>query len=236
LISLGGNVKASGNYGDTAKLGSGMVALNLSTSGLWPYYQALYKDTQATPMYHGCAIGWLNFSNGVVGGTLTWVKETDPGSIGITPVTYLTGFTNDYVVMGSGWTNAMASPFDPCFTFAKGLVEAPAEGPLLDPVSQVWTNGSPFAVNSPAFGKNKVGHYTNNVNAVSLTLTPKTGKISGAFKDNPFSATPNDYSYVGAILQNVDKAYGYQVLSTGPAAGTPANIQVTGEVKVEAAP
>ena len=231
ILGLKG-VATKGLYGDTEALQP--FAPNVSTNGVWPYYQALYKTTDGA--FHGSVIGWLTFTNGSIDGSLTWVKKLATG-LTLKSTTYTGGFTNTFQIQASSWTNNGSQA---CFTtFSLGQVVT-SGGYLTtlgtNTITQIWTNGAPFLLNVPAFGPNKVvaagkpGGYTNNLNVVKMTLSPVTGVVKGSFYDNVNKL--NAFQFQGVILENQDTAYGLQWTKSG--AGFPAIN--TGPVTIEAAP
>ncbi len=121
------------------------------------YYQALYYDS-AAKLYHGSILGWLTFENGSIDGKLEWSKKTTSPSL---ISTYPNGFTNEFPITASGWSNNSAAPFKACFAFTNSVVVAsggylPTLGTNWN-ITQIWTNDlvHPANLNKPIFGKNK---------------------------------------------------------------------------------
>ena len=190
-------------YG-TVKLAGGRLAdgmtfgqkTSLSKNGAWPLFSAGDKAKVAPQENRGTIMGWVTVSNAPnlgLRGDLVWLKKAGGAK-------YPGGLSHQ--------TRLLASPYaDPGFnalvislTGGQGMVfldEGGLSGTLSNAVSlQLVSGKNQFVI-------------TNKVNQLSLSLTPKTGRLTGTFLDPVTMVTG---SIRGVLLANQNGGGGYFLL------------------------
>jgi hypothetical protein len=187
-------VRCLGSYlGDGQAISLVVPPMPPSQEGRWPFYSKAYKVMRGIyPAYMGSAQGWLTFSNDNVWGDLTWQKRAGwtPLPLPVQPNLYPLGFSNVMTIEGSRYVAPVLLSGKHVIDITNSWVTL-AGGNLPSPV------GTNFLWND----LNKLRFVTtNNPNRITLTVTPTTGAILGAFRPNPaVTATVKIY---GAVLQN----------------------------------
>lgn len=193
-----GGVKLSGATADAQPLSQ---SVPISGNGEWPFYVPLSKGihvytnlltmvkktNNAYPL--GSMLGWINFTNTAPTGTVSWIKKS-----GATAV-YPNGFTNESVLLGSRYL-------------------VPATGTRAVDITTgtvMLTSGnlSSAITRSVSISTANVLAITPTNQTVKLTLTPKTGLLSGNFKhpDNANTTT----TIKGVVLQEQELGGGFFV-------------------------
>src|SRR6185312_16742209 len=131
VVSSSGAISLKGVLADNSKV---TQKANLLTTGQAPFYVSLYSG-------HGAMLGWLNFSNGVIDGTVYWMKPAGSGGL------YPAGFTNVTDAAGSSYVFTKGVPV---LNFANGILQVSngnlsntfIEGIALDSASKVTSTNS----------------------------------------------------------------------------------------------
>jgi hypothetical protein len=180
-VDASGGVQWSGSLGDGTKVSQ---KTSLSEQGIWPLYTSLYGGK-------GCALGWLQFSDGGLSGQIAWVKQS-----GVVGGSYPAGFTNAIDAAGVPYHRPAAG--------TRALNWANGSGQLIlggAGLSQPFTNFCKLDVNSkvaPASSESKL----------SLSISTASGYFQGSVI-NP--ATGKPIKFQGALFQNWNVGLGYFV-------------------------
>ncbi len=204
-LTTNGIVKPTGGKaGDFEKLKS--VMTGISKNGDWPFYAAMYADSDArtSPVltaktFRGSVFGWLQFlTNGTVSGTLFWNKNPQSTNSGY----YDLGFTNSETIVGSSYTKPLLSPV---LVSATNLNQYPyglllADGNLLATITNDWfvTSLNKFFVTNAIPPKNPQG--------IKIAVSTAKGEIGGSFTN---TATPTLKTAIkGVVLQDQQEIRG----------------------------
>ena len=149
-------------------------------TGRVPIYASLYGNT-------GLVIGWAAVSNGVLGGTLDWIKK--PARSGF----YTNGFTNSLIVQGAVWTNRTPAP---AIDLSGGQLNLMG-GTLAEQISfDVGVSAKNMLTNAAVLP----------TNYLSGTINPKTGLLTVTFGNGDGKARTVGKA---AILQDTTNAAGF---------------------------
>src|SRR5581483_4746791 len=171
------------------------VAPTVLKNGAWPFYAPLYAYGRPVfylinpyPTFNGSLQGWLYFTNGSLGGDLTWVKTSWTNGY------YDSGFTNEISVLGSPYTTPPLNTRALAITNGTAVVEG---GNLSTPFinNLIWNSNNTVTVLPP----------TNNAQKISVTLL--SGLLTSTFNHPDLSnklTTAN-----GVLLQNRGEARGF---------------------------
>jgi uncharacterized repeat protein (TIGR02543 family) len=182
-VDASGNIVFAGSLADGTNVSRSSV---VSKDGYWPFYLPLYNGA-------GSLWGWNYFTNNAIVSApfLSWINATNSAKTAV----YRSGFTNQQAaVIGSIYTST-AQPL-------LGLTNA-----------QVTLEGGglPFGITNQitlaSNNKITVPRAAENTNGLTLTITTKTGLISGTFL-NPASAKQT-ITVNGVLLQNQTNAAGF---------------------------
>ena len=182
-VDASGNIAFAGTLADGTPVSrSGVV----SKDGYWPFY---------APLYNGAGSLWGSnyFTNNAIVSApfLSWINATNSAKTAV----YRSGFTNQQAaVIGSFYT--------------------PTAKPLLTLTNAQVTlqgGGLPFGITNQitlaSNNKITVPRAAENTNGLTLTITTKTGLISGSFL-NPANAKQT-IAVNGVLLQNQTNAAGF---------------------------
>jgi hypothetical protein len=166
----------------------------LSQDGVWPLYVPTHGGK-------GLVMGWLQFTNQTLGGTMVWIKQA-----GAPAVSYGGGFTNRVETLGSRYTR-------------------PAKGAKILPITtgQVVLTGAGLSSTNVILldARNRV--VPQNGARLNLTISPSTGLFRGWVIADPVTGRATTFSGVicqedgvGAGFFLMDGQSGQVLLSPAP--------------------
>lgn len=176
-VDASGNIVWSGSLSDGTKVTQKSA---VSAQGTWPLYVSLYGGK-------GCVMGWLQFTNNGLNGSVVWLKS--PGASKYYPA----GFTNQLEASGIPYR---ASPVG-----ARSLDLSSGAGSL------ILTGGGLSSAESTSLtldSKNKVTDLSGH--KLSLSLTPSSGLFHGSVL-NPDTGKP--ITFQGALFPDWNVGLGY---------------------------
>jgi hypothetical protein len=176
-VDSGGKIVVSGALGDGSALARNTA---LSSQGRFPVYASLYTNS-------GCALGWLQISNHIVGGQLIWMKPAAANAA--LAKSYPHGFTNRIATAGVPWRMPPAGT--PALGWRAGSFILSGGG-----LSSPYTNA--IVVN----GLNRLVQSADP--SLQLTITPSSGTFSGSISNGPAAL-----KFRGAIFQDMNTGLGY---------------------------
>jgi hypothetical protein len=170
-VDAGGHVQWVGTLADGSKVSQGSA---LSKDGYWPLFNSLYGG-------QGLLIGWMQFTNQAVNGTVDWLKPKG---------TFLKAFSSNF-------TNSVT---------ATGVIyKNPAHGSALNLTSGTLnlslgnnTVVYPFTLDA----HNRVHSTSKNL---KLNIKPDSGLMSGSVVDPVLGRT----SFQGVLLQSTTNGFGF---------------------------
>ena len=176
-VDSGGNVTWSGALADGSKV---TQKSTLSAESIWPLYASLYSGK-------GCILGWIQLTNGSVGGDVVWVKPAASSKY------YPDGFTN--------LINSVGSPYQ----------KPPAGTRVLnwnDGLGQFSVNGGGVSGSLTNDIRLELNNRVTNLSGSKLTLsiTTSSGMFRGAFVD-PDSHKSEPFQ--GVLFQDSNIGVGY---------------------------
>jgi hypothetical protein len=172
-VSSTGAISMKGVLADGSKMAQ---KANLLAAGQWPFFVSLASG-------HNSALGWLTFSNGVIGGNVTWFKL--PGAGGLYPA----GFTIATSAIGSS------------YLFTSGV-------PVLNvSPGQLWfANGNLANSFTNQITMDSASKVTSTNATLKLTVTTSTGLIKGTVAD---PASGRTITFNGVVLQQQNMGGGF---------------------------
>ncbi len=173
VVSSTGAISLKGVLADGSKV---TQKANLLTTGQWPLYIPLYSGG-------GSVLGWLNFSNGVIGGTVDWFKRS--GLTGLYP----TGFTLTNEAVGSSY---MFTSGVPVLNFSTGILQV--------------SNGNLSNTFIEGIALDSASKVTSTNASVKMTITTSTGLFKGSVADPVSGRT---ISFNGVVLQKQNYGGGF---------------------------
>jgi len=177
-VDASGNVVWGGSLSDGTKVSQKSA---VSAQGTWPLYVSLYGGK-------GCAMGWVQFTNDVLNGSVVWLKSS-----GVAGKHYPGGFTNQLEVSGV--------PYRPPPIGTRLLDLNDGTGSLILTGGGL---GSPASTSLRLELNNKATDLSGH--KLSLTLTPTTGLFRGTVL-NPDTGKP--VSFQGALFPDWNVGLGY---------------------------
>lgn len=172
-VSSSGAISISGIAADNSKM---TQKANLLTTGQVPFFVPLYSG-------HGSMLGWLTVSNGVISGTVDWLKPSNAGGL------YPAGFTNVTEATGSSYVFTKGVPV---LNFSTGILEV-SNGNL----SNTFIEGIALDSNSKVTSTNA---------SVKMTITTTSGLFKGTVADPVSGRT---LSFNGVVLQQQNLGGGF---------------------------
>jgi hypothetical protein len=177
-VDAGGIVQWAGSLADGTKVSQKSA---LSAQGIWPLYASLYGGK-------GCALGWIQVTNGGLSGPFVWLKAA-----GASSKSYAPGFTNA--------VEAAGVPFHAPSVGTRILNWTGGSGDL------VLSGGGLTGQSTSAFRlelNNKVTNLSNR--KLSLTINPSSGLFKGSVI-NPSTGKPMPFQ--GAFFEDWNFGLGY---------------------------
>jgi hypothetical protein len=170
-----GNLTAVGTLADNVSFSQ---SVPVSKGGQWGLYFLPAGVPQAV-------LGWVNFdtTNGTFSGTVTWTKESGPGTY------YTNGFTNSSVLLGSIYSAA--------YQRTNGLA-------FNNPTLALSGGNLPLEVIEPV-KLSGLETYVSADKSLTLTINPSTGGFSGQYVA---PGTSKKIPLAGVVLQMQDVARG----------------------------
>jgi len=173
-----GTVTFAGALADGAKFSE---TEPLSKDGVAPLYATPYNKS-------GLLIGWIDFSNSVPTGTVTWIKPATNF-----PATYPEGFVNTVDVTGSAYV-----PSTPALTLSNGTLT----------IADADVAGLPLVFNVAVSNNNAIAKLSGSpTNKLSGSITASTDVISITFRPTGLGST-SDKTATGVVLQSGASAAG----------------------------
>lgn len=176
-VDASGNIVWSGSLSDGTKVTEKSA---VSAQGTWPVYVSLYGGK-------GCVMGWLQFTNNGLNGSLVWLKSAGASKY------YPAGFTNQLEASGI--------PYQPAPVGARSLDLSSGAGSL------ILTGGglsSPESTSLKLELNNKVTDLSGH--KLSLSLTPSSGLFHGSVLN---SDTGKPITFQGALFPDWNVGLGY---------------------------
>ena len=177
-VSSSGAISAKGVLADNSKV---TQKANLLTTGQWPFYVPLYSG-------HGAMLGWLTFSNHVIGGTVYWFKPANSGGL------YPAGFTNVTEAAGSSYVFTKGVPV---LNFSTGILQV--------------SNGNLSNTFIEGIALDSASKVTSTNASLKMTITTSTGLFKGTVAD-PVSG--RSVSFNGVVLQQQNTGGGFFIGAT----------------------